>query len=56
MEHAPKMLCGQIGSHKSPDRATAGGDVPGFMQLVPRWLARLANCGMGPPCMLPIER
>jgi hypothetical protein len=56
VEHAPEMRCGQIGSHKSPAKATAKCDVPGFMQLFSRWLARLANCGMWPPCTHPIER
>lgn len=41
---------------KAPSKATAQCDVPGFMQLLSRWLARLANCGMCPPCMHPIER
>lgn len=56
VEHAPEMRCGQIGSHKSPVEATAECDVPGFMQPFSRWLARLANCGMWPPCTHPIER
>lgn len=41
---------------KAPAKATAECDVPGFMQPFSRWLARLANCGMWPPCTLPIER
>lgn len=44
---------------KAPTKATAEWDVPGFMQPFSRWLAwlgRLANCGMWPPCTLPIER
>jgi hypothetical protein len=56
VEHALEMGCGQIGSHKSPDRACAECDVPGFMQPFSRWLAPLANCGMWPSCMQPIER
>lgn len=41
---------------QKPRRSHLECDVPGFMQPFSRWLTRLANCGMWPPCTHPIER